>query len=172
MHQIRTGLFGKVKFVVYLDNPVDKPNLTDVYLNVYDMVENDFLNNLAQAFSISGIENIGTYFFKSLGQDFLTIGQDIIDSQCEGVQDELFSKRETDDKLDETIIVNGYIPKDSIDNTESDSLNDNVNKETDTELLNERIKYPTKDIDKKGQTKRKQYTSKKHLFNTTQNKYI
>ena len=92
-----------MKFVVYLDNPVDKPNLTDVYLNVYDMVENDFLNNLAQAFSISGIENIGTDFFKSLGQDFLTIGQDIIDSQCEGVQDELFSKRETDDKLDETI---------------------------------------------------------------------
>ena len=74
MAHLRPGLFGGVKYVVYLPHRQDRPNLSDVYLNVYDLVKNDFFNNLAQAFSISGLEKIEKDFFKRLGQDFLSIG--------------------------------------------------------------------------------------------------
>ena len=100
MHHLRQGLFGKVKFVVYLPDVKDRPNLSDVYLNVYDLVENDFFNNLAQAFSISGLEKIEKDFFKSLGQDFLTIGQDIIDSQYEEIKDEITNQIELNVKTE------------------------------------------------------------------------
>ena len=112
MPQTSQGLFGKVKFVVYVPDSQDKPNLSDVYLNIYDMVENDFFNNLAKAFSICGLEKIGKDFFKSLGQDFLTIGQDIIDSQYEGFEQGVNNKVEIDVKK-ENIFDNIDIPIDT-----------------------------------------------------------
>jgi hypothetical protein len=83
--------------VIYLPDRQDRPNL-----NVHDLVENDFYNNLAQAFSISRLEKIEKDFFKSLGQDFLTIGQDIIDSQYEEIKDDIANQIELNVKTENT----------------------------------------------------------------------
>jgi len=125
MPQTSQGLFGKVKFVVYLEDRDDRPNLSDVYLNIYDMVENDFFNHLAKAFSICGFENVGKDFFKRLGQDFLTIGQDIIDSHYEGIEPDIHNQY----KVELEVEVKKEYPSDNrvnldqnYENTEDDGI--------------------------------------------------
>jgi len=172
MQQIRSGLFGKVKFVVYVENSFDRPNLSDVYLNIYDMVEQDFVNSLAQAFSISGLENIGKDFFKNLGQDLLTIGQDIIDSQYEEIEDEIFNKMENDVKVENEATIEDN-SKDSM-LTHKESVNDSYSEQLTDMIVESYEDESSKNITKTCQTESRQYSCKFPLcdYSSSDNKVL